>query len=196
MEGVGITSKLQSQALPFKKIMPKEDILYQLYSRSWINQGRRILWDTEEKRSILLSHLVWNLYHPNEPIRFNDGQAIHHEDENRLNDHPYNLKKKLRGKHTSEHNKGSGNGMYGICRSKEKGGFYGKKHTDKSKLRMSISSKGKKTWMFNKKHSEETKLKMSLSSRDRIQSKKEKAKRSKAMKLYWKNKKQKMEVLK
>lgn len=88
--------------------MNREDILHEMYLKSWIDpRGRRVYYDGKGKKRVKFSRFVWNLYHPNDLIKSGDGYVIHHEDENTLNDHPYNLKKKLRGKHIAKHNKGN-----------------------------------------------------------------------------------------
>lgn len=127
--------------------MIKGDILHFVYTKSWIGQGRRIC--RVNGKNILFSHFIWNLYHPDDLILFGDGHCIHHEDEDPLNDLPHNLKKKLRGKHHSEHNKG------------EKNGMFARRHSEETKRRMSTIRVGRKL-------SEETKRRMSEARKGRI----------------------------
>ena len=76
--------------------MTREEMLYNKYKECWIDkEAYRICYDINLKKGIPFSHFVWNLYHPNDLIVKGDGHCVHHEDENKLNDHPYNLKKKL-----------------------------------------------------------------------------------------------------
>ena len=55
---------------------------------------------------ILLSHDIWNYYNPNDRIEYNNGQVIHHINENKLDDKIENLQKMTRGAHISLHHKG------------------------------------------------------------------------------------------
>lgn len=54
---------------------------------------------------ILLSHDVWNYYHPNDPILSHE--VIHHRNRNPSDDRIENLQKMDDGEHKSFHNKGS-----------------------------------------------------------------------------------------
>lgn len=120
----------------------------EVYEKSWINRNRRIYYDKIEKRKIRFSHFVWNFYHPEDKITKGDGYSIHHEDEDTLNDSLYNLEKKLRGRHSADHNSGNK-----YC--------FGYKHTENAKKIMSELKKGKNNPNYGKKASKETKEKKS-----------------------------------
>lgn len=92
---------------------------------------------------------IWNLYNPNDEITTGDDCCIHHKDEDKLNDHIWNLQKMTKGEHSRLHHSGekshfygqdhSGkkNGMYGRDCSDEKGGFYGCVQTEEAKQKHS-----------------------------------------------------------
>lgn len=132
----------------------KEDILHKAYKKCWINKNRRVYWDRNKKRRMLFSHFVWNLYHPDDEIKYRDGYNIHHKDENTLNDHPYNLEKLLRGKHVSNHNSGENHPFYGKKRPE---------HSEKMKSRNTLAygKFGKDNPNYGNKWSEEQKKNMS-----------------------------------
>lgn len=121
-----------------------------------------------------LSHIVWNHYHPDDP--WTPGHAIHHIDENPLNDWHENLDKLKLGDHGRIHNSG------------DKGYWYGKTGpnknmvvSDETKKKIGLKSLGNKNWL-GKKHSEETKLKISKSGKGHLVSEETKINISKAKK--------------
>lgn len=84
-----------------------------------------------------------------------DGCHVHHKDHNPLNNRADNLQVMTAEEHRKMHSESE------ITRRKranfgEKNGFFGKQHTEETKLKMSESHKGMK-------HSEETKQKISES---------------------------------
>jgi hypothetical protein len=108
-----------------------------------------------------LAHLVWNHYHADDP--WTPGHAIHHKDEDTLNDWHENLHKLIIGDHTRIHHLGKIVSIETRIKSSDshKGkpsSFKGKYHRKESKLKNRMSHLGKK---FN----DETKKKMSLSAK-------------------------------
>ena len=100
-----------------------------------------------------LSHLVWDHYNPNN--KWQKGMIVHHIDKDTLNDHISNLILLTRAEHNVEHHIGN---KY----------FLGKKHSVKTKKKMSEKQKGSNNSMFGKpspmegkKHKETTKVKIS-----------------------------------
>lgn len=159
--------------------MAKEDILHQIYKKSYVNCNRRIYWDKIEKRDKKFSHLVWNLYHPDDIIVKGDGHAIHHKDKNTLNDHPYNLEKLLKENHISNHQKGkkfSEEHINNISKSKK-----GKKDSKETRKKKSEARKGKNNPMYGKKILEETRRKISKALKGKTYTEEWKIKHSKRM---------------
>lgn len=69
-------------------------------------------------------------------------------------------------KNTNLSRVGEQNGMYGVHRFGKENPFYGKRHTEETKQRLSKANMGKVPWL-GRKHSEETRRKMSLSKKGR-----------------------------
>jgi hypothetical protein len=104
-----------------------------------------------------LSHFVWNHYNPNN--RYKEGMIIHHIDGDTLNDHISNLQMISRGDHNTIHSTN-------------------RKHSNKSKILMSISRRKVKS----KPLSKETKEKMSLAKKGKSLSYEHKIKISESLK--------------
>lgn len=177
------------------KVLNREDILHFVYTKSRINKtttrrytsgklATEFLTLEVTRQHYLFSHFVWNLYHPNDLIIKGDRYCIHHKDENKLNDHLYNLEKKLNGKHSSEHNKGKIHTEEYKKRISET--MKGRKHTEESKRKMSKALKGKyigeKNHRYGKKHTEEVKRRISIANKGTKLSGEHKRKISAAMK--------------
>lgn len=132
-----------------------------------------------------LHHKIWLKYHPDDSILI--GECIHHINGNHKDNRIINLKKMISSKHLSFHNTGSNH--Y----------FYGKKHTEETKKKISKTNSGKNHPFYGKHHSEESKRKMSLMKLvenngmyDKTHSEETKRKMRKA----WKNRKRKIKLLK
>lgn len=131
---------------------------------------------------------IWNSYHPEDKIFKNSGYAIHHIDENPLNNDISNLKKMTRGEHAILHATGrtfflteeQKNNM-SIKRKGKNNPFYGKKHSEETKKHWSEIRKGRKA-------TEETKQKLSKALKNRTFSAETIRKMSEAAKKRFKNK--------
>ena len=88
-----------------------------------------------------ISHAIWLKFYPDDPIL--DGEVIHHKDENHDNNKKCNLQKMTIAEHNSLHSKGNKH-------------MLGKKHTKKSKAKMSAIRKviqfGDKNPFYGKTH--------------------------------------------
>lgn len=148
--------------------MNKEKYIDSILKKSKVWKGRR--WYKEKP----FSHFVWNFYHPDNPWK--KGEVIHHKNEDTLDDDINNLEKMTKGNHNIIHKTGSKNPMWGRISSKNPN--YGKKHSEKTKKKISKTMKGRKLLeetkkkisearkgrkspMCGKKHTKETKEKMS-----------------------------------
>jgi hypothetical protein len=152
------------------------EYLKKIFLESYINQGRR--WYA----GIQFSHIVWNYYNPDN--KWEKGYAIHHIDEDKLNDNISNLQKMVRGEHQRYHHLGEKCNFYGDknpCRNtfyitngyenkrwKEKyrelpEGFYKGRLMDQS---------GEKNPMYNKHRSKESKQKQSIIMKEKFVGKK------------------------
>lgn len=132
---------------------------------------------------MLKSHKIWNKYNPDNIVT--SGYVIHHKDGNHSNNDILNLELLGHSEHTRLHmignlfwlnknhteesklkNKiahigkmvGEDNPMFGIRLMGELNGFYGKKHSNESKQKMSLIKRGKK-------FTEEHKMKISESNK-------------------------------
>lgn len=135
--------------------MDKEKYIDNILKKTRICQGRR--W---YKRK-LFTHFVWNLYHPDNPVK--KGEVIHHKNEDILDDYINNLEKMKVSEHITFHHK---NKVVGI----------------KTKEKMSKAQSGSKNPMYGKKHTEETREKLSETHKGKIFSKGTKEKLSRAKK--------------
>jgi hypothetical protein len=100
-------------------------------------------------QSMNYAQYVWNLHNPDNLIRKGDNCVIHHKDENPLNDVIENLQKMTRADHMRLHSIGN---EFAI----------GMKHSNATKMRMSLDKRGEKNPMFGKHLTPEHKSKMSL----------------------------------
>jgi hypothetical protein len=161
--------------------MNKEKYINDAMKKSRIrNDGRR-----HYKRKPF-AYFIWNLYHPNDPVK--KGDVIHHKNEDILDDDIDNLEKMKFGRHSSLHHK---NKIVSIktrkkmskavtgkkhseetkkkiressrCPSGSDHPMYGKKHSEETRKRISKALAGSNNPMYGKKHSEEIKRKMSIS---------------------------------
>lgn len=78
-------------------------------------------------------------------------EDVHHKDENRANNQIDNLEIRIHGKHIGYHKLGNKN-------------FLGRKHSMKTKKKMSLVQKGNQHWL-GRKHTIETRQKMSLNNK-------------------------------
>ena len=97
-----------------------------------------------------LAHVVWNEHNPDNPYRI--GYHVHHKDENKLNDDISNLELMTKAEHRKLH-------LLGNSLMK------GKKHTEKTRRKMSKSHEGNKL-------SEEHKKKISESNKGKFSNRK------------------------
>jgi hypothetical protein len=67
--------------------------------KPYIRQGRYYM--TVDGKRMPRAYVVWNKYHPNDPIL--KGEVIHHKNENKLDDHHDNLQKMTAFEHKQLH---------------------------------------------------------------------------------------------
>ena len=71
-----------------------------LFEKSTITKsGRRVVWFDGKSR--YLSHILWNLHHPNDPVL--PDEVVHHKNEDRLDDRIENYEKMSKEAHDSLH---------------------------------------------------------------------------------------------
>ena len=121
------------------------DMKYYLHKSS--NRWRRTTHPQE-----LLSHDVWNFYHPNDSIL--KREVIDHINEDSSDDRIENLRKMIHGEHSTMHNIGN---QYSL----------GKFNIDETKQKMSKAKSGDKHWNFGRHLSDETKQKISKNMPDK-----------------------------
>ena len=167
--------------------MNKEEIIDLCFKNSIIlrnkNKDRRMIIKTfvldllplyisySSSRYIRFSHLMWNLYNPDNIIMKKNKNLIHHKDLDSLNDNIENLEKMLHSKHTILHNTGNtyclGHKQTLEDRMKKSLAHKGKKFTKEHKENMSKARKdthiGKNNPFYGKYHTEESKEKIRLS---------------------------------
>jgi hypothetical protein len=154
------------------------------------------------------SHKIWNENHPDNPIKKGDGYLIHHKDGDHNNDDPDNHQKMTRGEHQALHATGViftkqrrnkialsriGKSSWNKGLSKETdpriiytGGFSGKTHSKKTKLRMTKARIGKIQSKETRQKRKETMLGKNLG---KLHSEATKAKMRKSQRLAWKRRK-------
>jgi len=92
----------------------------------FISKGRRYVYWPETRKNYVFADLAWNVVHPNDPVLC--GEVVHHEDRATLNDYWWNLRKLSRSDHMKIHSAGKENP------------FYGKKHSEQAKDKMSVKA--------------------------------------------------------
>lgn len=97
------------------------------------------------------ARIFWDIMNPDQLCK---GFDIHHKDLNKLNDDIDNLERITRSEHAKIHTSG------------EKNYMFGKKHSEYTKNKMSMSQAGEKNHNYGKKFSTEIRRKISLNHAD------------------------------
>ena len=143
----------------------------------YLNEGR---WLRTTDAGKLLSHDVWNFFHPNDPILKGDGYVIHHDNEDSSDDRIENLQKMTRSEHKSIHNMGNhyslGKHRTNETKQKMSDSQLGHIVTDETKQKIRDATLGNKNHNFGRHFSEVVKQNMKNGFTDKIKQKLRKAK--------------------